>query len=108
MLSWEMQSHRAMSAQPGVAFFDRGVPDVIGYLRLLGSPIPPHMTKAAGLFRYHRKAYVCPPWPEIFQRACASDNEHDISLTLSASEEENHYGDPIYRVIAARRVGLIA
>jgi hypothetical protein len=50
----------------------------------------------------------CPPWSEIFERACASNDEHDISLTFSASEEEKHYGDPIYRVIAARRVGLIA
>lgn len=50
----------------------------------------------------------CPSWPEIFARACTSSDEHDISLVFSASEEERHYGDPLYRVIAARRVGLLA
>jgi predicted ATPase len=66
MLSWEMRAHAAMSERPGVAFFDRGVPDVIGYLRLLGSSVPPHMTRAAERHRYNRTVFVCPPWPEIF------------------------------------------
>jgi hypothetical protein len=51
---------------------------------------------------------ACPDWPEIFARACASDDEHDVSLAFSASEEERHYGDRLYRVIAARRVGLLS
>ncbi|HET6467462.1 MAG TPA: questin oxidase family protein [Geminicoccaceae bacterium] len=49
-----------------------------------------------------------PDWPEIKARACASDDEHDISLVFSASEEERHRGDQLYRVVAARRVGLLA
>lgn len=48
-----------------------------------------------------------PEWPEIFATACASDDEHDISLVYSASQEEQVWGDPLYRVVAARRVGLI-
>ena len=50
----------------------------------------------------------CPDWPLIKRTAVASDDEHDISLVFSASEEEKAYGDPLYRVVAARRVGLIA
>ncbi len=50
----------------------------------------------------------CPDWPTIKRRAVASDDEHDISLVFSASEEEKVYGDRLYRVVAARRVGLIA
>lgn len=49
-----------------------------------------------------------PGWDEIAAAACASDDEHDISLTFSAREEEKVYGDRLYRVVAARRVGLIA
>lgn len=60
------QAHRAMAAQPGVAFFDRGVPEAIGYLRLLDLPVPAHMAKAVELFRYDRRVFICPPWPEIF------------------------------------------
>ena len=49
-----------------------------------------------------------PEWPEISAAAVASDDEHDISLTFSAREEQKIYGDRLYRVVAAKRVGLIA
>ena len=49
----------------------------------------------------------CPDWPAIVAKAVRSDDEHDISLVFSASEEERVYGDRLYRVVAARRVGLI-
>ncbi|SHF20396.1 Protein of unknown function [Kaistia soli DSM 19436] len=49
-----------------------------------------------------------PSWDEIAAAAIASDDEHDISLVFSAREEEKIYGDPLYRVVAARRVNLIA
>ncbi|MCX5515882.1 hypothetical protein C3941_05415 [Kaistia algarum] len=49
-----------------------------------------------------------PEWPEIEAKAVQSDDEHDISLTFSAREEQKIYGDRLYRVVAARRVGLIA
>jgi predicted ATPase len=68
MLSRDMQSYRAQSGRTGRVIFDRGVPDVIGYLRLLGLPVPPHMTKAAELFRYNRRVFIAPPWPEIFEQ----------------------------------------
>lgn len=49
-----------------------------------------------------------PEWDEIAAAATRSDDEHDISLTFSAREEEKIYGDRLYRVVAARRVNLIA
>jgi predicted ATPase len=66
MLAQDMQAHLAHANAHGRVFFDRGVPDVIGYLRLVGAPVPPHMIRAAGLYRYNRRVFVCPPWPEIF------------------------------------------
>jgi len=42
------------------------VPDVAGYLRLNGLPIPAHVDKAARMFRYHRRVFIAPPWPAIF------------------------------------------
>lgn len=66
MLSWEMRSYRAARELAGPVFFDRGVPDTIGYLRLCGLPVPDHLTNAATKFRYARRVFVAPPWPEIF------------------------------------------
>jgi len=66
MLSWEMRSHRSALERSGPVVFDRGVPDVVGYLRLSGISVPEHVDCAARLFRYHRRVFVAPPWPEIY------------------------------------------
>ncbi len=67
MLSWEMRSYHMAENVPGPVFFDRGVPDVVGYLRLLGLPVPKHIETAALAFRYNRSIFIAPPWREIFK-----------------------------------------
>src|ERR1700704_2194500 len=71
MLSWEMRSYQIARRQVGRVFFDRGVPDVVGYLRLTGSPLPGHVAKAVEIFRYNQRVFIAPPWRAIFER----DNE---------------------------------
>lgn len=68
MLCWEMRSYRMAERQTGPVFFDRGVPDVVGYLRLSELPVPAYFEKAAGIFRYHRRVFIAPPWRDIFQQ----------------------------------------
>jgi len=42
MLGWELRSHREAAGLAGPVVLDRGVPDVIGYLRLCRFPRTPH------------------------------------------------------------------
>jgi predicted ATPase len=77
MLSWEMRSYQAAREQTGrPVFFDRGVADTLGYLRLSGLPVPEHIRVAADRFRYNPRVFVAPPWPEIF----AQDEERRQTL----------------------------
>jgi predicted ATPase len=66
MLSWELRSYGEALQKPGPVVFDRGVPDIAGYLSLCRLPVPPHVTKAVQLFRYHRRVFLAPHWPQIF------------------------------------------
>jgi predicted ATPase len=66
MLSWEIRSYEAAQKIPGPVFFDRGVPDVLGYLRLSGLPVPSYVESAARRLRYYRRVFLAPPWPAIF------------------------------------------
>ena len=66
MLGCEIRSYRAALSLSGPVIFDRGVPDVLGYLRLSNLPIPSHVERAAEAFRYHHRVFVAPPWPEVF------------------------------------------
>lgn len=67
MLCREIRSYHLASESRGTVFFDRGVPDVLGYLRLSNLAVPGYMQKAAELFRYNQRVFIAPPWKEIFQ-----------------------------------------
>ena len=84
MLSWEMRSYRDALELSGPVIFDRGVPDVLGYLRLCNLPIPAHIEKAAQVFRYHRRVFIAPPWREIF----AHDTERKQSFEEAVATYE--------------------
>ena len=66
MLGWELRSHREASTLSSPVLMDRGIPDVIGYLTLCDLPVPPHMERAAELFRYNRQVFIAPYWDAIF------------------------------------------
>jgi len=62
MLAWEMRSYREAVNAPGPIIFDRGIPDVVGYLRLCGLPVPPPALRAAKQRRYASRVFIAPPW----------------------------------------------
>ena len=66
MLDRELEAHARTEGADGPVFFDRGVPDVVGYLTLCGLPVPAHMERAAQDIRYDRRVFIAPVWPEIF------------------------------------------
>lgn len=66
MLTWEMRSYREALAGPGPVIFDRAIPDVIGYLRLCGLPVPSPVIRAAEQRRYAKKVFIAPHWSAIF------------------------------------------
>lgn len=66
MLSWEMRTYRSAEHTRGLVFFDRGVPDVMGYLRLIRLQVPEHVQRATKIFRYNHRVFIAPPWKEIF------------------------------------------
>jgi len=88
MLCWEMRSHAMAQHQPGTVFFDRGVPDVIGYLTLCGLPVRRHMEEAARQIGYNRTVFLAPPWAEIFgQDAERKQNFDEAVRTFEAMDK---------------------
>ena len=105
MLSWELRSYRGALELPGPVFFDRGIPDVIGYLRLVDLPVPPHVMKAAEAFRYNGRVFVAPPWKEIFHpdRERKQDFDEAIRTYESLVSVYNEYG---YELVELPRVSI--
>ena len=66
MLSWDIRSHAEACGLAGPVVFDRGIPDLIGYLQLCGLVVPAHFIAAARRFRYARTVFVAPGWEAIY------------------------------------------
>ena len=85
MLSWELRSWQDATTSNNVHFFDRGIPDVKGYLSLCNLPIPEYLEKAIKLFRYDKTVFIAPPWREIFvQDSERKQSFHEAELTYHA------------------------
>lgn len=60
----------------GVHLFDRGAPDLIGYLNLAKISVPKSIVDACNKLSYSKKAFIFPPWEEIYGK----DNERKESF----------------------------
>jgi predicted ATPase len=100
MLSWELRSWQAACDRSGPVFFDRGVPDTLGYFSLIGLPAPNHTSNAAAKFRYNSRVFIAPPWPEIFMQ----DSER--KQTLDEAERTYHSLVSVYTELGYALVPL--
>lgn len=66
MLAADLRSYEEARGQTELVFFDRGLPDILGYLSLCGLPVPPHAETAARSLRYRRTVFIAPPWADIY------------------------------------------
>ncbi|GAA4634942.1 AAA family ATPase [Actinoallomurus vinaceus] len=113
MLAWDLRSYRhateyADGRTSGTApvFFDRGVVDVIGYLRLMRLPVPPHLQAAAQRFRYDRRVFVAPYWPEIYERDQERrQSPEEAERTCHACVEA--YAEQGYEPVFLPRTGVV-
>jgi len=112
MLSWEMRSYRLACEEAGPVFFDRGMPELAGYLRLEGLPVPSHIEKTVETFRYNRRVFLAPLWPEIYtqdseRKQTLEDAERSYDAIVEAYTEYGYELVPIPRAPVEERVRFV-
>lgn len=99
-------------AGEGLTLFDRGFPDIVGFLELQDLPIPPEIDSACRGLRYEGPVFHAPPWEEIY----AADEERvqtwDEALASDAAvlSAWHRYGYDLIelpRESVAARVGFV-
>ena len=112
MLKRDLRAYEDAQALSGPVIFDRGIPDIKGYLTLCGLPVPPHVTTAAKVVPYDARVFLAPYWDEIFtqdserkqtraeaEATCAVMRETYIALVRTrvgaqlARDEASRWGD---------------
>ena len=91
MLQRSIESFVAATPSPEPVFADRGIPDSLGYARLIDLREQADLEDACREYRYAPKALLAPPWREIYQ----TDNERK----QDAAEAERTYAvvSSVYR-----------
>lgn len=65
-------------------FFDRGIPDITGYLKLSNIQSPNELTDAGNHLRYNPIVFISPPWEEIYK----NDSERKQSFSEAVETYE--------------------
>ena len=68
MFEKDLAAHHAAAIGPQRAFFDRGLPDLLGYAALEGLSPPLTALRKVARARYAPLVFVAPPWREIYAR----------------------------------------
>lgn len=57
---------KMMPVTERVVFFDRGIPDLYSYSERFCGGVTSEIHEAVTNYRYNQKAFLFPPWPEIY------------------------------------------
>ena len=61
-----MQDALDLSSSSPLTFFDRGIPDIIAYLRIAGLPVHDKFMEAMKKNPYQAQVFILPPWNAIY------------------------------------------
>ena len=66
-------------------FFDRSIVDNVSGLQQMPGGAPADLMKAMETFRYAKKVFMTPPWPELFRTDAARTHSFEVALTEYAT-----------------------
>jgi len=79
MLSRMIGEYNRLDTPTAPIFFDRGIPDTIGYASLFGFDYSPGQN-AARIYRYNRRVFFAPAWEQIY----TTDEERTMSFQAAS------------------------
>lgn len=94
MLDSDTVAYRRSERLDGPVFFDRGIPDIVGYLGLCDLPVSESLDRAARTLRYNSVVFIAPVWPNIFRQDAERRQDIDEAFRTYAAmvRAYPHYG----------------
>lgn len=106
MLAKDLCSYNEANNQQSTVIFDRGIPDICGYLITINREIPQPIKKAAESYLYNKNVFIAPYWPEIFEQdAERKQTLAEAKLTYEVMKEV--YGQLGYALIQLPKAPII-
>jgi len=93
-----LRQHNHAAATGELCFFDRGLPDIFGYLHQSGLDIPEAWLDTHNRCRYERTVFILPPWPEIYI------NDTERPQSLAEAEALHHAIRAVYESLGYKLI----
>jgi predicted ATPase len=92
MLAAELQAWDAASV--GASVYDRGFPDIVGFLQLESLGVPDALDRICRELRYHGPIFRAPPWREIYSpdEERIQSWEEAVASDAAVTAAWKHYG----------------
>jgi predicted ATPase len=98
-----MSDYGKAALRDGWVFFDRGLIDAAAGLQRMSGELA--RTRLGPSLRYHRRVFLAPPWPEIYQTD--SERRHDLQDALPEYEHLSELFPSLgYRVTLLPRIDV--
>lgn len=92
MVGREVAAHAAALARSETVVLDRGVPDVVGFLRASGCPVPAVIDAAARQHRYNACVFLAPFWADIYTHDPERRQSADYARATEAVMRDTYAG----------------
>jgi predicted ATPase len=106
--------HNMIMAAPTTShvFFDRSIVDSVSGLQRMPGGAPAHLMKAMQTFRYAKKVFMTPPWPELFRTDAERTHSYEDAVAeyatlIPAYERLGHEVVILPKVSVKERVDFI-
>lgn len=98
MLSYSIRDFENFVQSDNLYFFDRGIPDALGYERLMNFEFDIELLNGVNKYRYNKTVFILPPWKEIYETDSERKQDFDIAVETYHVMKKT-YGDIGYNTI---------
>lgn len=81
MLQYSVQDYISLSEKIDTYFFDRGIPDVLGYTELINLPNQEVFINSVENFKYNSMVFILPPWEKIYKTDSERKQDFELAIT---------------------------
>jgi predicted ATPase len=82
--------HTQTAAHTGITFFDRGIPDIIAYLKAANLPVDDRYYTTLQQHPYQPLVFILPPWKAIYTNDAERWQTYDEAVHLYTSIRETY------------------
>lgn len=105
MLQYSLRDYISFSSEIAISFFDRGIPDVLGYAELINLSNRDIYINCVENFRYNTTVFILPPWEDIYNTD--SERKQDFKLAITTYKMmKNIYEKHGYKLVEVPRMSI--